>query len=70
MVAIIVEERTQGFGAARIINSRETDVAQAVAGEHEAMITQTFAAEDARAAFDLIETHPEQTIKVQLAFDA
>jgi L-gulonate 5-dehydrogenase len=33
------------------------------------MITQTFAAEDARAAFDLIERHPEQTLKVQLAFD-
>jgi len=34
------------------------------------MITQTFAAKDARAAFDLIETHPERTLKVQLAFDA
>jgi L-gulonate 5-dehydrogenase len=32
------------------------------------MITQTFAAEDARAAFDLIEEHPERTIKVQLDF--
>ena len=36
----------------------------------EAMITQTFAATDARAAFDLVEQHPEQTIKVQLSFDA
>ena len=35
-----------------------------------AMITQTFAAADAAAAFDLIERHPEQTLKVQLAFDA
>jgi L-gulonate 5-dehydrogenase len=34
-----------------------------------AMITQTFAAKDARAAFDLIEQHPDRTIKVQLAFD-
>ncbi len=34
------------------------------------MITQTFAAEDARAAFDLIERNPEKTLKVQLAFDA
>jgi L-gulonate 5-dehydrogenase len=34
-----------------------------------AMITQTFAATEARAAFDLIEQHPEQTMKVQLAFD-
>ncbi len=34
------------------------------------MITQTFAATDARAAFDLVEQHPEQTLKVQLAFDA
>ncbi len=33
-----------------------------------AMITQTFPAEDARAAFDLVETHPEQTVKVQLSF--
>jgi L-gulonate 5-dehydrogenase len=142
-------ERAQDFGADRIINSRETDVARAVAEEHEglgpslvidgagvpalldlacrvaspagrigllgfttepsalvqqqvvakeltivgsrlnrrllpevigwlesgrlnpaAMITQTFDAADARAAFDLVEKHPEQTIKVQLAFDA
>ncbi len=34
------------------------------------MITQTFAAQDARAAFDLVEQHPERTLKVQLAFDA
>ena len=34
-----------------------------------AMITQTFAAADARAAFDLVENHPTQTVKVQLAFD-
>lgn len=34
------------------------------------MITQTFAASDAAAAFDLVEKHPEQTLKVQLAFDA
>jgi L-gulonate 5-dehydrogenase len=33
-----------------------------------AMITQTFAARDARAAFDLVESHPEQTVKVQLVF--
>ena len=33
-----------------------------------AMITQTFRAEDARAAFDLIENQPEQTVKVQLSF--
>lgn len=33
-----------------------------------AMITQTFAAKDARAAFDLVENHPERTVKVQLAF--
>ena len=33
-----------------------------------AMITQVFAATDARAAFDLIEQHPEQTIKVHLDF--
>ena len=33
-----------------------------------AMITQTFAARDAVAAFDLIENHPEQTVKVQLVF--
>ena len=35
-----------------------------------AMITQTFAAADAQAAFDLVVQHPEQTLKVQLAFDA
>ena len=142
-------ERAIGFGADRAINSRDTDVTQAVAGENEgvgpslvidgagvpalldlacrvaspagrigllgfsvepsalvqqqvvakeltlvgsrlnrrllpevigwlesgrlqpeAMITQTFGAADARAAFDLVEQHPEQTIKVQLAFDA
>jgi L-gulonate 5-dehydrogenase len=34
-----------------------------------AMITQTFAASDARAAFDLIETYPDRTVKVQLAFN-
>jgi len=34
------------------------------------MITQTFAAQDARAAFDLVERRPEQTLKVQLAFDS
>jgi L-gulonate 5-dehydrogenase len=34
----------------------------------EAMITQTFPAEDARAAFDLIERTPSAAIKVQLAF--
>ncbi|TCL93927.1 L-gulonate 5-dehydrogenase [Rhizobium sp. PP-WC-2G-219] len=34
----------------------------------EAMITQTFDARDARAAFDLVEKHPEQTLKVQLIF--
>ncbi|HWK46324.1 MAG TPA: Zn-dependent oxidoreductase [Stellaceae bacterium] len=33
-----------------------------------AMITQTFAASDAQAAFDLVENHPEQTVKVQLSF--
>ena len=33
-----------------------------------AMITQTFDARDARAAFDLVENHPERTVKVQLAF--
>jgi L-gulonate 5-dehydrogenase len=32
------------------------------------MITQTFAASDARAAFDLIETDPASTIKVHLDF--
>jgi L-gulonate 5-dehydrogenase len=35
----------------------------------QAMVTQTFAASDAKAAFDFVEQHPEQTIKVQLAFD-
>lgn len=34
-----------------------------------AMITQTFAACDARAAFDFVETHPDRLLKVQLAFD-
>jgi L-gulonate 5-dehydrogenase len=33
-----------------------------------AMITHSFPAAQARAAFDLIETHPEQTLKVQLVF--
>ncbi|GGE05800.1 dehydrogenase [Aureimonas endophytica] len=33
-----------------------------------AMITQTFAAEEARRAFDLVEKHPEQVLKVQLEF--
>ena len=33
------------------------------------MITQTFAAREAQAAFDLVERHPERTVKVQLAFD-
>jgi L-gulonate 5-dehydrogenase len=32
------------------------------------MITQTFAAKDARAAFDLIERDPASTIKVHLDF--
>lgn len=36
----------------------------------EAMITQTFAARDARDAFALIEDDPGRTLKVQLAFDA
>jgi L-gulonate 5-dehydrogenase len=36
----------------------------------EAMITQTFAARDAAAAFALIVRDPASTIKVQLAFDA
>ncbi|KQT53936.1 MULTISPECIES: Zn-dependent oxidoreductase [unclassified Aureimonas] len=36
----------------------------------EAMITQTFAATDAKAAFAFVEEHPEQVLKVQLAFDA
>ena len=35
-----------------------------------AMITQTFAATDAKAAFDWVEPHPEKVLKVQLAFDA
>jgi L-gulonate 5-dehydrogenase len=34
-----------------------------------AMITQTFASHDARAAFDLIEQRPQDTIKVQLNFE-
>jgi L-gulonate 5-dehydrogenase len=34
-----------------------------------AMITQTFDAKDARAAFDLIEQNPQQTLKVQLIFE-
>ncbi|WP_245501347.1 Zn-dependent oxidoreductase [Lichenibacterium minor] len=33
-----------------------------------AMITQTFAARDARDAFDLVERHPERTVKVHLDF--
>jgi L-gulonate 5-dehydrogenase len=33
-----------------------------------AMITQTFSARDAQVAFDLIEQHPERTVKVQLDF--
>jgi L-gulonate 5-dehydrogenase len=33
-----------------------------------AMITQTFDAKDARAAFDLVENHPERTVKVQFVF--
>ena len=32
------------------------------------MITQTFHASEAQAAFDLVEQHPQQTLKVQLAF--
>ena len=35
-----------------------------------AMILHTFPARDAAAAFDLIETRPQATLKVQLAFDA
>ena len=35
----------------------------------DAMVTQTFAAADAKAAFALIESQPEETVKVQLAFD-
>ncbi len=34
----------------------------------EAMITQTFASRDARAAFDLIERDPSRTVKVHLDF--
>jgi len=34
----------------------------------EAMITQTFAARDARAAFELVENEPQKTIKVHLDF--
>jgi L-gulonate 5-dehydrogenase len=37
--------------------------------EPAAMITHCFPARDAAAAFELIERHPEQTVKVQLAFD-
>jgi L-gulonate 5-dehydrogenase len=33
-----------------------------------AMITQTFPSREAQAAFDLIETRPQDTIKVQLTF--
>ncbi len=33
-----------------------------------AMITQTFPAREARTAFDLVERHPERTLKVQLDF--
>jgi L-gulonate 5-dehydrogenase len=33
------------------------------------MITQTFPSREAHAAFDLIESRPQDTIKVQLAFD-
>jgi L-gulonate 5-dehydrogenase len=36
----------------------------------EAMITQTFDAKEAQAAFDLVDNHPEQTVKVQLVFGA
>lgn len=36
--------------------------------EPEAMITQVFAAVDAKAAFDLIEREPQRTLKVQLDF--
>lgn len=35
----------------------------------DAMVTQTFAAADAKAAFAFIASHPEETVKVQLAFD-
>ncbi|MGK6317234.1 Zn-dependent oxidoreductase [Neorhizobium sp. DT-125] len=34
------------------------------------MITQTFDAREAQAAFDRVEAHPERTLKVQLAFDS
>jgi L-gulonate 5-dehydrogenase len=34
----------------------------------EAMISHTFSSRDAREAFDLIETRPQDTLKVQLAF--
>jgi L-gulonate 5-dehydrogenase len=34
-----------------------------------AMIGHTFPSREARAAFDLIETRPQETLKVQLAFD-
>ena len=34
-----------------------------------AMITQTFDAREARAAFDFVEKHPDRLLKVQLAFD-
>lgn len=34
------------------------------------MITHTFPAADAQLAFDLIDNHPEKTLKVQLAFPA
>src|SRR3954452_10953711 len=36
----------------------------------EAMITQTFDAKEAQSAFDLVDNHPEQTVKVQLVFGA
>ena len=36
----------------------------------EPLITQIFPAADARAAFDLIEAHPDRVIKVQLDFEA
>nr|WP_181701785.1 zinc-binding alcohol dehydrogenase family protein [Chthonobacter albigriseus] len=36
----------------------------------EGLVTQTFPAGEAHAAFDLLENRPEQTLKVQLAFDA
>ena len=37
--------------------------------EPAAMVTHCFPVRDAAAAFALIEHHPEQTVKVQLAFD-